>query len=126
MSPRVKRAVPPFVQIAEHFRKKILEGNLLEGQKLPSVVEIAREWEVATATAAKALGQLRDEGYVRSSTQGTFVSISKKQTTGSDRLRMLRVTGSGYRPGERAEVLSAALEPAPSDVAQALGIEEGT
>jgi DNA-binding GntR family transcriptional regulator len=126
VSPRVQRTAPPYVQITDHFRSAILEGALTEGQKLPSVVEIAREWEVATATAAKALTQLRAEGYVRASTQGTFVSIRKKQTTGPDRLQMLRATGSGYRPGERAEILSAELSVASSDVAEALGIEEGS
>ncbi len=125
MSPRIERSAPPYVQIADHFRQAINDGVLVEGAKLPTIAEISKEWGTATATAAKALTQLRVEGYVRSSSQGTFVSISHRQTTGPDRLQMLRATGDGFRPGERVEILRAELVPATRDVANALGIEDG-
>lgn len=125
MSPRIERSAPPYVQIADHFRQAIKDGVLVEGAKLPTIAEISKEWGTATATAAKALTQLRVEGYVRSSSQGTFVSISHRQTTGPDRLQMLRATGNGFRPGERVEILHAELVPATRDVANALGIEDG-
>lgn len=124
MSPRVQRAAPPYVQIAEHFRRAIKDGTLPDGMKIPSIKDIATEWGVATATATKAITQLRVEGYVRSTSQGTFVSLAHKLTTGPDRLQMLRATGNGYRPGERAEILSAELVPATSNVATALGLNE--
>jgi GntR family transcriptional regulator len=38
---------------------------------------------------------------------------------------MLRATGNGYRPGERAEILSADVVPASPEVAQALGLDDG-
>ncbi len=122
MSPRLDRPAPPYVQIAEHFRVLIKNGELTEGAKLPSVTEIAQGWQVATATAAKALNQLRTEGFVLSTNQGTFVSIAHKQTTGPDRLQMLRATGNGYRPGETAEVTGSDLVEADSDVAEALSV----
>lgn len=125
MTPKVQRALPPFLQIAEDFRAKIKDGVLLQDAKLPSIADIAREWEVATATAAKAIKQLQDEGYVRSSSQGTFVDLGRKLTSGPDRLQMLRATGSGFRPGETVEIISAGLVPAPSHVAEALQVEEG-
>jgi len=37
-----------------------------------------------------------------------------------------RLTGSGFRPGERVEILSAELVPATAEVADALEVEEGT
>jgi DNA-binding GntR family transcriptional regulator len=126
MAPRVRREPPPFVQITDHFRRKIIDGELTQDTKLPPIAEIAKEWGVATATAAKAIKQLQSEGYVRSSTQGTFVDLGQKQTTGPDRLQMLRVGGTGFRPGERVEILSAGLVPAPTDVADTLGVGEGT
>ncbi|SEP58497.1 GntR family transcriptional regulator [Streptomyces radiopugnans] len=126
MAPRVQRAAPPYVQITDHFRQQILDGVLTEGEKLPSVAQISKDWSVATATAAKALSQLRTEGYVRSSSQGTFVSIRQKQTTGPDRLQMMRATGSGFRPGERVEILDALLVTATDEVAEALGVEAGS
>ncbi|WP_218023637.1 UTRA domain-containing protein [Nocardia vulneris] len=113
------------MQIAEHYRLLIRNGELTEGAKLPSVVEIANDWKVATATAAKALNQLRVEGYVRSTNQGTFASLEHKQTTGPDRLQMLRATGNGYRPGEIVEVVSAELVDANESVASALELPVG-
>ncbi|MGN9756761.1 GntR family transcriptional regulator [Streptomyces sp. SD31] len=125
MTPKVQRAAPPFMQIAEHFRVKIKEGELPQETKLPSIADIAREWGVATATAAKAINKLQDEGYVRSSSQGTFVDLGRKLTSGPDRLQMLRATGSGFRKGESVEILSAELIPAPAHVAEGLKISEG-
>ncbi|WP_156721391.1 GntR family transcriptional regulator [Streptomyces apocyni] len=125
MTPRVQRAAPPFMQIADHFRQKIIDGVLTQDTKLPPIAEIAEEWGVATATAAKGIKQLQAEGYVRSSTQGTFVDLGRKLTSGSDRLQLQRATGSGFRPGEHVEILSAGLTPAPIEVAEALGVEEG-
>ncbi|MEV2228258.1 GntR family transcriptional regulator [Streptomyces phaeochromogenes] len=125
MTPKVQRAAPPFVQIADHFRAKIKDGELPQETKLPSIADIARGWGVATATAAKAIKQLQDEGYVRSSSQGTFVDLGRKLTSGPDRLQMLRATGSGFRDGETVDILSAELIPAPAHVAEGLKINEG-
>ncbi|GLF94324.1 UTRA domain-containing protein [Streptomyces yaizuensis] len=54
------------------------------------------------------------------------VEPGRRQTTGPERLRMLRAGGTGTLPGERVEVTGAGLEPAPADVAAALGVAEGT
>ncbi|MGV9883797.1 GntR family transcriptional regulator [Streptomyces sp. NPDC003006] len=125
MTPRVQRAAPPFMQIADHFRQKIVDGVLTQDTKLPSISEIAEEWGVATATAAKGIKQLQAEGYVRSTTQGTFVDLGRKLTSGSDRLQLQRATGSGFRPGEHVEIVSASVVTAPAEVAEALGVEAG-
>lgn len=125
MTPRVQRAAPPFMQIADHFRQQIVDGVLTQDTKLPSIAEVAEEWGVATATAAKGIKQLQAEGYVRSSTQGTFVDLGRKLTSGSDRLQLQRATGSGFRPGERVEIVSAGLVSAPAEISEALGLEEG-
>lgn len=125
MSPHLERAAPPYVQIAEHFRLAITNGVVQPGTQLPPLQQIARDWGVATATAAKAITQLRAEGFVTSSSQGTFATVARKHTPGYNRLQMLRATGNGYRPNERAEILSATLAPAPDDVATALGLTAG-
>lgn len=126
MTPKVQRALPPFMQIAEDLRTKIKDGTLPQDAKLPSIADLARDWGVATATAAKAIKQLQDEGYVRSSSQGTFVDLGRKLTSGPDRLQMLRATGSGFRPGESVDIISAELVPAPVHVAEALKVDQGT
>ena len=126
MSPQLHRPPAPYIQITEYFRRAIEDGSLATGAKLPSVVEIARGWNVATATAAKAITQLRAEGYVRTNNQGTFVDVSSRLTTGPDRLRMLRTLGTGFRSGEQVEVLLSELVPADAEVAEALGVPEGS
>lgn len=73
MPPKVERTEPPFKQIAERIRTQIKEGELALGAKLPPITQIARDWGVAAATAAKAVKQLQEDGYVVSSSQGTFV-----------------------------------------------------
>lgn len=126
MTPKVERVPPPFAQIVERFRTQIREGVLEQGAQLPSIVAIAREAGVATATASKAIQQLQREGYVRTSNQGTFVDLQKKLTRGSDRLQMLRVSGSSLRPGERVDIVGAGLAQAPDEVATALDVPCGS
>jgi GntR family transcriptional regulator len=125
MTSKVERVPPPFAQIAERFRTQIREGVLEQGAQLPSIVAIAREAGVATATASKAIQQLQREGYVLTSNQGTFVDLRKNLTQGSDRLQMLRVSGSGLRSGERVDIVGAGLTRAPNEVAFALDVPSG-
>ncbi|MGW4285806.1 UTRA domain-containing protein [Streptomyces sp. NPDC004673] len=56
---------------------------------------------------------------------GTVARMPSKLTTGPDRLQLQRTTGSGFRPGERVEIISAGIVPADSEVADALEVEEG-
>ena len=41
----------PSRRIAEHFRARILSGDLRQGERLPSTREMAAEWQVAAKTA---------------------------------------------------------------------------
>lgn len=57
---------PPYEQVAEHYREVIRAGRLTVGDELPSVRRIATEWDIAAATAQRALDQLRSEGWIES------------------------------------------------------------
>lgn len=88
--------------------------------------EIERTEGVSTATATRVAAVLRNEGYAESIPGvGTIVKARRPQTTGPDRLTMLRAGGDGFKPGERTEVLSSELVPAPDTIASALGVSEG-
>lgn len=117
--PRAERGTPPYVQIQEHFREAIRSGAISEGERLPSIAALAEEWGVAAATAAKAISGLQVEGYVYSSTQGTFATVGKGAAGGAD-LAMHR--GRVVRPGQRVEVTEADIRPAPVYVAELLGL----
>ncbi|MFH8380468.1 TetR/AcrR family transcriptional regulator C-terminal domain-containing protein [Kitasatospora sp. NPDC018058] len=56
--------VPPYRRIVDQIARRITDGTLAPGERVPSTRRIAREWNVALATATKALTTLRLEGLV--------------------------------------------------------------
>jgi DNA-binding transcriptional regulator YhcF (GntR family) len=56
---------PPYLRIVAELRRRIADGELAPGDRVPSTRQITREWSVALATATKALATLRREGLVR-------------------------------------------------------------
>ena len=65
MSQAQPRTEPPFLRIAAEIRRRIESGQLQPGDRVPSARQITVEWDVAIATASKALAALREEGLVR-------------------------------------------------------------
>ncbi|MFI9549991.1 TetR/AcrR family transcriptional regulator C-terminal domain-containing protein [Nonomuraea endophytica] len=51
-------------QIMADITRRVAEGELRPGDRVPSTRQVAEQWGVATATAAKALTALRQEGVV--------------------------------------------------------------
>jgi GntR family transcriptional regulator len=120
-------ALPPYQRIAAQIKGRIERGELRPGDRIPSVRDIIRDEGVSVATATRVAAVLRAEGYAETiSGIGTVARMPSKITTGPDRLQLQRTTGSGFRPGERVEIVSAALVPADAEVADALGVEEGS
>jgi len=73
----VQRGVPepPSRQLAAIIRARIESGELPPGTALPSIVKLAEEYDLATATVNKALRLLKAEGLVVGvSGHGTFVA----------------------------------------------------
>ncbi|MEV4505132.1 GntR family transcriptional regulator [Streptomyces klenkii] len=69
------KSVPPYLRIAAELRKRIADGELAPGDRVPSTRQIAQEWNVALATATKVLTALRQEGLVRARPRvGTVVA----------------------------------------------------
>lgn len=125
--PSIDRPDPPYVQVARHFRDQIESGELKEGARLPSARQIARDWEITIATAAKALGLLRSEGLTRGVPGvGTIVERrADRHHTARDRAISIDRTGKIYPPGHYARIHSAELTACPQHVAEALGLEQG-
>ncbi len=55
---------PPYLRIAAEIRRRIVTGELREGDKVPSTRGIIAEWGVAMATATKVLATLKRDGLV--------------------------------------------------------------
>lgn len=119
-------ALPPYQRIAAQIKGRIERGELHPGDRIPSVREIVRDEGVSVATATRVAAVLRAEGYAETiSGIGTVARTPSKITTGPDRLQLQRTTGTGFRPGEHVEILSAELVPATAEVSDALGVETG-
>jgi GntR family transcriptional regulator len=67
--------IPPWRQLADLLRKQIESGELAPGARIPSIVSLAQEYELAPVTIRKAITQLQREGLVVSQTGwGTYVT----------------------------------------------------
>ncbi|WP_435242642.1 GntR family transcriptional regulator [Streptomyces cucumeris] len=120
-------AMAPYRRIATQIKGRIERGELQPGDRIPSVREIVREEGVSVATATRVAAVLRAEGYAETIAGiGTVARMPSKITTGPDRLQLQRTTGSGFRPGEHVEIISAELVSAEGEVADALEVEEGS
>jgi DNA-binding GntR family transcriptional regulator len=116
----------PYVQIIEHYRQEIREGRLKDGDMLPSGREIAKEFGVSLATAAKVAGGLQALGLVTPRPgAGTVVTASRPP---ADRAHggplLIKLASRGpVRPGDQARVLDAGIVQAPQQIAVQLGAD---
>jgi DNA-binding GntR family transcriptional regulator len=116
----------PYVQIIEHYRQQIRDGRLRDGDMLPSGREIAAEFGVSIATAAKVATGLQALGLVTPRPgAGTVVTAPRPpadRAQGGPVLITL-ATRTPMSPGDEARVTDAGLVPASHEVAAQLGVE---
>jgi len=116
----------PYVQIIEHYRQEIRAGRLKDGDMLPAGREIAQQFGVSLATAAKVASGLQALGLVTPRPgAGTVVTASRPP---ADRARggpvlITLASRTPMRPGDQARVLGAEVVQAPQTVAAQLGAE---
>jgi GntR family transcriptional regulator len=116
----------PYVQIIEHYRQEIRAGRLKDGDMLPAGREIAQQFGVSLATAAKVASGLQALGLVTPRPgAGTVVTASRPP---GDRARggpllITLASRTPMRPGDQARVLDAEVVQATQTVAAQLGAE---
>ncbi|MFD8611089.1 GntR family transcriptional regulator [Streptomyces sp. NPDC059631] len=116
----------PYMQVAERIRRRILDGELKEGAKLPPMRELAAAEGVAIATLGRSLDHLQVEGYITTSRRGTFVANAPKVVSSSyDRITRVLRTGSVLAEGEHLIVTQADLIKPPQYVAELFDLEDG-
>lgn len=72
------RSRPVWRQIAAIVEQRIEDGAYPVGSRVPSVVELSTEFEVAASTAQKVLAHLKEQGLVRTEVGlGSFVADRK-------------------------------------------------
>jgi DNA-binding GntR family transcriptional regulator len=92
-------APSPSSRVAAELRRRIASGELAQGARVPSTRQLAADARVAPATAAKALGLLKQEGLVRAEPRaGTIVAGPRRRA---------RTSSSGEL--SRASIVSAAI-----------------
>lgn len=116
----------PYMQVAERIRRRILDGKLEEGEKLPSQRDLAEAEGVSIATLGRAIDHLQVEGYITTSRKGTFVANAPEiAPSGYDRITRVLRTGSVLAEGETVIVTAAELIRPPQYVAELFDLDEG-
>jgi DNA-binding GntR family transcriptional regulator len=73
-----RQEIPPYLRVSAVLREKILSGELLAGEQLPSLDRISADYGISRATAQKAVRVLIDEGLATSRPRwGVFVAERK-------------------------------------------------
>ncbi len=103
---------PPYQQVASDLRAAILSRKLLPGEKLPSGVELAREYGVARMTVQQAIRVLRDDSLVVTR-QGSGVYVRSVERPAGVRHHLSRAFRADHVTvdfaGSSGESLQAAL-----------------
>nr|MDT0661287.1 GntR family transcriptional regulator [Micromonospora sp. DSM 115978] len=126
--------VPAYQRVADELRLAILTGEMTEGDRMPSLPELANRFGVTTAVVHRAVDVLRTEGLVVTRQgAGTYVRrFERLRRTSPGRLsraqwgsgRAIQDHDTGVRP--RAVNVVVGEEPAPDFVSAGLGVEPGT
>ncbi|MDX2854596.1 GntR family transcriptional regulator [Streptomyces sp. PA03-3a] len=115
--------------IAAHYRRAILDGDLRPGDRMPPVRATAERFGVATATVTRAYNMLKAEGLTAPRERvGTVVADRPSVVvTGADRLERLERTGEpkahGETIGDHWVGLRSCADP---EICRLLGIEPHT
>ncbi|MEW1701031.1 GntR family transcriptional regulator [Streptomyces sp. NPDC091278] len=117
-----------YLDIADHYRRQIADRQIPDGERLPSVRQIADEWNVATKTAQRALKSLAMEGYASAVRGLGYAATFRPHDVATLRVRVdgSRQRGETYAADDTQRILSAELTPTGGAVADVLGVTPGT
>ena len=121
----VQTPVALYQQVKDHVLRKIGDGSLGAGARVPSEQELVQEFGVARMTVNRALRELAEQGViVRVAGVGSFVAEEKPQST------LLRIANIGEEITQRGhdhrfELLNMRRESASPEVAAALDLAVG-
>lgn len=90
--------------IADQVAEEILQQELEQGTRLPSVRDLAAQYGVSGKTAHAAIRELQGRGLVRSYRGGTIVSPFQSIPTPAERLERALAGAGALRPMERAQI----------------------
>ncbi|AQT94433.1 MULTISPECIES: GntR family transcriptional regulator [Pseudomonas] len=119
-------SIPLHAQLRDLLRSRILDGEYAPNTQMPSESELGVRFKVSRITVRQALGDLQKEGLIyKIHGKGTFVSKPKAYQNVSTLQGLAEsMTERGYEVINRLR--SFRFVPADKQVAERLGVEEGT
>ena len=118
--------LPKARSIASEVRRRIVEGEWRQGDRIPDEADLAIEFNAARATVNKALQLLADEGLLdRRRRAGTRVALDPvRKATFSISIVREQVEQAGMTYGHR--VVAQRDSPVPEKIASRIGLPEGS
>lgn len=119
---------PKYQRVANELRRDIQERTYAPGNRLPPETTLSERFRVSLPTIRQAVGVLRAEGLLESHHGiGTFVSANRRlQRRSRHRYGRARSDHKLLTSHLRHEIPFAGRAPAPTHIAEAMGIEPGT
>ena len=83
-------SVPIYEQIVRQIKNLIMNGELTEGEALPSIRTLASELQISSITTKRAYEELEREGYIVSAVgRGSFVNAQNKELLREKRMKIV-------------------------------------
>jgi DNA-binding GntR family transcriptional regulator len=118
-------APPKYAQVVTEIQKRIERGTYLPGTLLPSEHQLVEEFGVSRPTIVKALGALRQEGWIDTQQgKGSFVR-GRPALAGAERTRPAHDVLELPEIEVTGELVQAGVKLAPPHVTTLLGLEPG-
>lgn len=79
---------PIYEQITRQIKNSIMRGELIPGEALPSIRNLARQLQISVITTKRAYEELEREGYIETvGGKGSFVAGQNKELLRENRLK---------------------------------------
>ena len=86
--------MPIYEQIVSQIKQKILSGELMEGEMLPSIRALAKDLRISVITTKRAYDELEHEGLICTvAGKGCFVAARNKEWVREELLRKIEEAG---------------------------------
>lgn len=81
---------PIYDQIVDQMKSLILKGDLIEGEVLPSIRNLAKELQISVITTKRAYEELENEGFIETVRgKGSFVAQENKELFKEKKLKLI-------------------------------------
>ncbi|GIN40119.1 MULTISPECIES: GntR family transcriptional regulator [Heyndrickxia] len=81
---------PIYQQIIKQIKELVLKGELLEGDSLPSIRQLAKDLQVSVITTKRAYEELENEGFIVSIVgKGSFIASQNQELLKERRLKII-------------------------------------